>query len=252
MAKKRKKDKEDKEDYEFTPPEFDEKEFLLKELRDTKTVLLTVGYAAVFGIVAGVMANLDQDLVPLGLAIVIAGLVSLKYFYPFIKVDVTQFQKKNWAGNIAWFFFTFLAVWVLMFNFPIADHADPSVTEVTVWVDNGTNVTAIDYEYVDSVGAYVWVPRWGESLDSMIHASAAYTVNITAKVADNGELVTTLVSVDGGENFLSMTPEESHRYGFLLTGDQILSGSLTFEIRAADDAGHVTVFMPASAIPVSA
>ncbi len=252
MAKKRRKDKDEKEDYEFTPPEFDEKEFLLKELRDTKTVLLTVGYAALFGIVAGVLSNLDQDMAPVGFALVIGGLVSLKYFYPFIKVDISQFQKKNWAGNVAWFFFTFLAVWVLMFNFPIADHANPSVTEVTIWVDSGTNVTAIDYEYVDSVGGYVWVPRWGESLDSVIHASASYTVNITAKVADNGELSTALVSVDGGENFVGMTLEEDHRYGYSLTGDQILSSSFTFEIRAADDAGHVTVFTPASAIPVSA
>lgn len=251
MAKKRKKDKEEKEEYEFTPPEFDEKEFLLKELRDTKTVLLTVGYGAAFGSVAGLLSNLSESLIPIGLALVLGGLVSLKYFYPFLKIDVSQFQKKNWAGNIAWFFFTFLAVWVLVINFPFADHADPSVTFVTVWVDNGTNITAMDYEYVDSVGSYVWVPRWDEPLDSMIHASSSYTVNISAKVADNGELSTVRLSVNGGD-FVSMISEGSHRFGYEITGDQLSSGGLSFEIRAADEVGHITIFKPVSAIPVAA
>lgn len=251
MAKKRKKDKEEKEEYEFKPPEFDEKEFLLKELRDTKTVLLTVAYAALFGAGAGLISNLNEGLAPVGLALVLGGLISLKYFYPIVKVDVSQFAKKNWAGNAAWFFFTFLAVWVLTFNFPFADHANPSVTDITVWVSTGTNTTAIDYEYVDSVGAYVWVPRWGETVGTMIHATSAYTVNITAKVADNGQLTTVRISVNGGD-FTSMLSEGSHRFGTVLTGDQLTaSEGLSFEIRAADEVGHVTVFTPASAIPVA-
>jgi hypothetical protein len=249
MAKKRKKDKEEKQEYEFTPPEFNEREFLLKEIKDTKTVLLTVGYAALIGALAGVLSNINESLIPTGFALVIGGLFSLKYVYPLLKIDVSQFQKKNWAGNIMWFFFTFLAIWVLTFNFPIVDHADPSVTYVTIWVDSGTNVTAIDYEYVDSVGGYVWVPRWGEDLGTVIHASASYTINITAKVADNGNLASVRLSVSGAD-FVSMASEGNHRFGYELTGDQ-LSASLTFEIRAADDAGHVKVFIPASAIPVA-
>lgn len=249
MAKKRKKDKEDKQEYEFTPPEFDEKEFLLKELKDTKTVLLTVGYGAVFGIAAGVLSNLDEALALVGFALVIAGAVSLKYVYPRLKIDISSFQKKNWAGNVMWFFMTFLAVWILVVNFPFADHADPSVSLVTVWVDSGTNITAIDYEYVDTAGSYMWVERWGAPVNSIISASASYTVNITAKVADNGELTTVRITVNTGDPS-SMSPEGEHRFGYSLTGDEILSSSLTFTIRATDGAGHETVFTPATAIPV--
>lgn len=252
MAKKRKKEKQEKQEYEFKPPEFDEREFLEKELRDTKTVLLTVGYAAVFGAAAGAVSNFDESLVPLGLVLVIGGLFSLKYFYPIIKVDISQFQKKNWAGNIAWFFFTFLAVWVLSLNYPISDHANPTVTDVTIWVDSGTNVTALDYKYVDSLGTYTWVPRWGESLDSVIHASASYTMNITAKVADNGKLSTVRISINGGD-FVTMSPEGDHRYGRGVTGDMLTSGSyLTFEVRASDEAEHTTVFSPVSGVYVAA
>ena len=35
MAKKRKKEKQEKEGYEYKPPEFDEEEYLRKEVRDT-------------------------------------------------------------------------------------------------------------------------------------------------------------------------------------------------------------------------
>jgi uncharacterized membrane protein (Fun14 family) len=252
MAKKRKKDKEPKEEYEFKPPEFDEKEFLLKELKDTKTVLFTVGYAALFGIVTGLLSIVDEALVPLGVVFLFGGLFSLKYIYGVIKVDTSQFQKKNWAGNIAWFFFTFLAVWVLTFNYPVSDHANPTVADVTVWVDSGTNITAIDYKYVDSLGTYAWVPRWGESLDSIIHASASYSVNISAKVADNGELSTVRISV-GVDDFVTMSPEGNHRYGRTLTGSDLTSGSyLTFEIRATDAVDHVTTFSPVSGIYVAA
>ncbi len=250
MAKKRKKEKEEKEEYEFTPPDFNEREFLLKELRDTKTVLLTVGYAALFGVAAGLISNIDEGLVMVGLALVLGGLLSLKYFYPLMKIDASEFQKKNWAGNIAWFFFTFLAIWVLTFNYPFADHANPSIGDVAVWVDNGTNVTALDYEYVDSVGGYVWVGRWGEDPGATIYASSSYTVNITATVADNAELTTVRISVNGGE-LAYMTAEGDHRFGYTLTGDQLSSGSLTFTISAWDEAGHEAVFTPASAIPVN-
>lgn len=250
MAKKRKKEKEVKEEYEFVPPDFDEREFLLKELKDTRTVLFTVGYAVIFGVVAGLISNFDEELALIGLALVLGGLLSLKYFYPLVKIDISGFQKKNWAGNVAWFFFTFLAMWVLTFNYPFADHANPSVEKVTVWVDNGTNITAIDYEYVDSLGGYAWVPRWGESVDSMIFASSSYTVNITARVTDNGELATARISVNGGD-LTHMTAEGDHRFGYALTGDQISGGSLTFTISAWDEAGHETVFTPVGTIKVN-
>jgi len=257
MAKKRKKDKEEKQEYEFKPPEFDEKEFLLKELRDTKTVIMTVGYAAVFGIVAGVLTSINELLAWVGLGLLVGGVISLKYLYPRLKIDTSTFQKKNWAGNVLWFFTTFLAVWILTLNFPFTDHADPSVTEVTVWIQRGTNstapdynLTAIDYKYVDSAGTYMWISRWGGSLESVLYASASYTVNITAKVADNGKLSTVRVSVDGAD-YATMSPEGDHRFGYSVTGDLIESSSLSFTIVATDSVGHEKIFTPVSGIPVS-
>jgi hypothetical protein len=261
MAKKRKKDKAKKEeDYEFRPPEFDEKEFIKKELRDTKTVLITVGYAALFGIAATVLAHISNSLIGLSFLLVFIGIYSLKYFYQFLRIKTEEFQKKNWAGSVAWFFLTFLAVWVLTFNFPISDHADPKVENVVIWIENEItgNMTAIDYKYVPSQGGYSWVPRYGEQLDSMIVTNESYTFNITARITDNGILRVAEISIGQVALVYSDMEEDEvviNRFDYRIGGedlrllrDQGLE-SLFFYIHAVDDHDNEFTFVPLNPIP---
>ena len=256
MAKKRKKDKAKKEEeYEFRPPEFDEKEFIEKELRDTKTVLLTVGYAALFGVLATVIAHLSNSLIGLSFLLVFLGIYSLRYFYALVKVKTEEFQKKNWAGNVAWFFLTFLAVWILTFNYPISDKANPKVEDVVVWIENEMtgNVTAVDYKYVSSQGTYVWVPRDGGGLDTLLRANESYTVNITARVTDNGVLRVAEISigsVPGTYSDMVKDADTVNRYDHLVYGEDLTGQTLFFYIRAVDDHGNEFTFVPASGIPL--
>jgi len=248
MAKKRKKEKVEEQEYEFRPPEFDEKEFLRKELRDTRAVLITVGYAAFFGILAACISMVDPDLVLMGLVLVVAGIVSLKFFYPLVKVDVKEFTKKNWAGNTVWFFFTFLAVWVLLFNFPFSDHATPDVTEVTIWIYNSDtqNMTAVDYKFSSSDGDWKWVPRWGTTTDGLLKATDAYTVNITARISDNGRLETVRLAIGAATGYVAMVDEGEQRYGYEVSGASLSAASdLMFYIEAVDEAGNDLTFYPA-------
>src|SRR4030066_885510 len=140
MAKKRKKDKAEVEEYEFTPPEFNEKEFLKKELTDIKVGLITVIFAIALGVVAAIVTLLNDELVIIAFFVGIAGIATLKQFYAIVRVDTTEFKKKNWAGNIASYFFTFLAIWVLLINVPFTDHASPDIENVIVWVDEGQRI----------------------------------------------------------------------------------------------------------------
>ncbi len=235
MAKKRKKDKARKEEeYEFTPPEFDEKEFLEKELRDTRTVLITVGYAASFGLLAALLSSLSSKLIGVSFLLVFVGLYSLKYFYPLIKVKTEDFQKKNWAGNVAWFFLTFLAVWVLTFNYPVSDHANPVVEDVVIWIENETtgDINAIDYKYMESSGSYTWVPR---TENVTLVASDEYIINISAHISDNGVLSVTEIALGNGPYF-DMTHEGTNRYGYWFEAETLTAGTtLVFHIHAADD-----------------
>jgi hypothetical protein len=255
MAKKRKKDKAKKEEeYEFRPPEFDEKEFIQKEIRDTKTVLITVGYAALFGILATALAHVSNSLIGLSFLLVFVGLYSLKYFYPFLNIRTEEFQKKNWAGNVAWFFLTFLAVWILTFNFPVSDHANPKVEDIVVWVTNEDtgNITAIDYKYVSNQGSYAWVPRDGGELASLITANESFTVNITARVTDNGNLRVAEICVGNVEGIYSDMEEDAdivNRFDHMIGGED-LEGltQLSFFIHAVDDHGNEITFVPVDGI----
>ncbi len=250
MAKKRKKEKVEKEEYEFRPPEFDEKEFLKKEIKDTRTALLTIAYAGLFGVISGAISIFNENLVGIAFIVGIAGIFSLRYVYPLIKVDTSAFQKKHWVGNIGSFFFTFLAVWVLLLNMPLSDHADPTVDEVIVWVDNGSNVTGIEYMYVEAQGVYAWIPMdVNYTLDTMVRAS--YKLNITAKIADNGKLSSVTIAIGSQDSPPhAMTYEGEHRYGYLMNASAAGSTGLMFYVTALDKAGNEVLFFPARSIPI--
>ncbi|MBN1677015.1 MAG: hypothetical protein JW880_00605 [Candidatus Thermoplasmatota archaeon] len=255
MAKKRKKTKAEKEEYEFRPPDFDEKEFLKKEMKDTKTLIWTVLYAVLFGIIAGLLMLASEDLLGVAFMVGIAGIVSLKYFYPLIKVDITSFQKKNWLGNIATFFFTFLAIWVLLLNVPISDHAKPAVENVIIWVSDGTTARGMEYKHIPTQGIYGWVPlNSSDTLETMISVSAGATINITAKVTDNGNLQSVVIQVttSGDPLTSSMLGEEEYRFGFQVnSGELSASSGLTFTITATDKSGNDLTWRPERAAPVA-
>lgn len=255
MAKKRRKsDKEPEEEYEFRPPEFDEKEFIEKELRDTRTVIFTVVYAIALGIVAGFLCITDRSLVGPAFLIALVGMFSLPWVYPMAKIDVKAFQKRNWLGNIGTFFFTFLAIWILLLNQPFGDFAKPTITNVTVWVEKPGNMTALDYKFSSTSGTYQWINRYGgsnTSVVSLIHADASYSLNLTAKVADNDGLKYAQISVNGG-GYQHMIFEGKNRWGFRINGTALSpSIGLSFSIAAEDDSGNQQVFIPNLAIPVS-
>ena len=251
MAKKRKKDKPEPDDYEFRPPDFDEKAFLQKELRDSRTALMTIIYAVCFGIVAGLISTLGSNLAPVAFLVGITGIVTLKYFYAIVKVDTSGLKKRNWAGNIGTFFFTFLAIWVLMLNVPFSDHAPPSVDKIIVWVDDGTNVYGKEYKLSEVSGTYQWAAI-NATHDPVIHANSSYRINITAKVTDNGQLRSVEIAVGNvASGYQAMTFEGKLRYGYQVTGDTLsASDNLMFFISARDAEGNSVLFNPASALPV--
>ena len=250
MAKKRKKDKQEAEEYEFTPPEFNEKEFLKKELTDLKVGLITVVFAIALGVAAAAITLANDDLVIVAFFVGIAGIATLKQFYAIIGIDTSEFKKKNWAGNIASFFFTFLAIWVLLMNVPFTDHASPDVEEVIVWVTDGTHTYGIRYDYVASTGVYEWVSTDPTNYSATIPSAGAYTVNITAKVTDNGKLSKVEISGVSSTVLVSqMVDLGEHRFGFSVLASQ-LDSSLNFYIVATDAEGNSVTMHPDNSIPV--
>lgn len=249
MAKKRKKGKEpEKEEYEFIPPEFDEEDFIRKELRDSKAVIVTVIYAILLGVLAGVVSVLNRSFVGLAFLIAIAGMVTLKPIYDFLKIDTKGFQKRNWAGNIGTFFFTFLAIWVLMMNTPFADFTNPRVSEVIVWVDNNDGSPVRGMSYTQGDGTYTW-EQLNDTYPATIVLESNQTINITAKVADNGKLRTVEIALGVPTNYASMTKSSvDSRYEYSVSVADI---EREFFIRAVDSAGNSVNFQPQVPLPIS-
>jgi len=118
MAQKKKKESHKKEEPEFTwtPPDFNEREFLEKDIKGTKALWVTALMAVVFGVVCYILQIAVHY--ALGLLLIVVGMGLLKYIYPIFKLDTKDITKGGWAGNLFLFFVLSLGVWIILLNEP--------------------------------------------------------------------------------------------------------------------------------------
>lgn len=110
MAKKKKK--EEQSEFEF--PEFDELAFIKKEFLSAKTTFIAMFFAAIMGCVSYYLAQLTTF--PIGFIPGVLAMFGIKFVFLAFRIDVARLERKNWAGLGFSYFFTWLAVWVLLLN----------------------------------------------------------------------------------------------------------------------------------------
>jgi uncharacterized membrane-anchored protein len=115
MARKKRKD-EKEETYEWVPPEFDEKAFLLKDIVGTKALMVTAVMAIVFGVIAFGVGAATNNYV--GFLAYVVGAVALTFSYRLVKINRADIDKKTMIGNIALYFLLALGIWIVMMNPP--------------------------------------------------------------------------------------------------------------------------------------
>jgi hypothetical protein len=220
MAKKRKKQKVEEESYEFKMPEFDEEEYLRKELRDTKTLYITFAYAVVIAFVSFGFSFFDPAI---GALFGFLGIIFLRHIYQLIRVDTTLLEKKQWATNIIFYIFTWLLVWIILTNPPFSDFQEPTIKSdgvyfgspgnwtrlnednaknLTYEVDVSINVTIIDNVEVDTSSIRISIiNRNGDivngSMENIGENKYAYVLNNTTQ--DLYEFKITAKDVNGLE-----------------------------------------------------
>jgi len=119
MAKKKRRvATKPEEEYEFVPPEFDEKEFILKDIYATKAFIVVTLLAIVIGIVCSFIYNIDPGSLwyLLGLALMLLVIIGMKEFLRLLRFDPDLIDSKTMIGNYILFFFLALGVWILMIN----------------------------------------------------------------------------------------------------------------------------------------
>ena len=120
MAKKRRIiEKEAQEEYEFVPPEFDEEEFIRKDLYGTKVLLFVALFAVVIGFLCSCVQKTFTDFgVTLGLILLFLGIAAIKPFLRLIRFDPDLLERKSMVGNYILYLLLGLGVWILFINPP--------------------------------------------------------------------------------------------------------------------------------------
>lgn len=243
MAKKKRKKEAEAEKYEFVPPDFDEKQFLKDEMKATKRTILNIVYAALFGALAAGVTSLTGS-ASLGLLLMIVGIASLKYVYPVLGIDISKFTKRNWLESGAFFFLTFMAIWILMFNPPFSDHADPTIENVSVsLLMDGTDWIEFNYSYDSESARYLWRSSNGSSLAEYLNISSE--IAISARISDISG-IEGLPKITVGTHMLNdMTKGEECIYTYhivSLDSSYLTGGYFTFSIFAEDTQGNANTF----------
>jgi len=120
MAKKKKIVAEEKqESYDFIPKDFDEREFILKDLFGTKILFVATLLAVVVGILAAVIYQSNPDLWYLGMLIAFVVAIGMKKILRVIlgfKMDIMD--QKSMLGHYLIFLILALGICVVGINAP--------------------------------------------------------------------------------------------------------------------------------------
>lgn len=139
MSKKKKEETEE-EQYEFKLPEFDEKDFIQKEVKESKAMIIVIFYAMIFSVVSLLLYMTPYPWY-LSFVIGILGMFGMKFVLDKFKFDTKDFEKKHWAGLGGTYFITWLSVFVLILNPPFSDFSPPEI-KITISIGHeGKNGT---------------------------------------------------------------------------------------------------------------
>lgn len=120
MAKKKRRlVEEPQEEYEFTPTEFNEREFILKDIYMTKVFIVVAVLAIVVGIIGAAICHVNQDygwIIATVISFVVCGL--LTKILGALRFRVDMLETKSMLGNYLLFLMLALGICILFINPP--------------------------------------------------------------------------------------------------------------------------------------
>jgi len=135
------------ESIDVKPPEFDRKQYIRRELLDSKLSFIVLPLAIVLGIVSGYLFSIN---VAVAAVVGLAGMLAIPFIFKFMGIDLKKellsdekkkltederkaesrgYLMKN-VGQMGMYFLTWLAIFVLMLNMPITDVSPPAYLNV--------------------------------------------------------------------------------------------------------------------------
>jgi hypothetical protein len=240
MARRKRKD----EAPAFTPPEFDEVEYMRREIAGAKAAILVVlwavvGALAAFGLViAGVHWAIAF---PVGLF----AFAGLRFVMPLFGVHADKFVRRDWIGHGATYFFSWLAFWILLLNAPFSDFTAPTLHGFIVGTyDSGANPGpgAATVTCVVPTSPTVSLPNIGNNTTIIVIFRATDNVGITGVQATVNSIAATVDPSTGDPHVCTSSPGAFYPNDTYVLRIPITGSSFIVQISALDGKGH-----PASA-----
>ena len=121
MAKKKRRILEEpEEEYEFTPTEFNEREFILKDIYGTKVFLVAMVLGLIVGILAAIICiHVESEfawVIATALSFLVCGL--MKKILQLMKFRPEMLEAKSLAGNYLLYLTLALGVCIVLVNSP--------------------------------------------------------------------------------------------------------------------------------------
>jgi len=131
MAKRRKETEEEETDTSFKIPKFDEQAFLKRERRNIKSTIISFLFGCLMALVCfGFWALMGKDFGLRWELILLVGVINavfLRYIFIKLKIDLSDFGRKNWFGSYVTYFFTWFIVLIILVNPPFYDDENPRI-----------------------------------------------------------------------------------------------------------------------------
>jgi len=128
MAKKKRRIvEEEKEEYEFVPSEFDEREFILKDIYGTKVLFVITALAIVIGIAGSFLCRIEEYGWMIATVLALVMVLVMKKLFILMGFRVDLLEMKTMLGNYLLFLMLALGVCIIFINAPFMEPPIPAV-----------------------------------------------------------------------------------------------------------------------------
>lgn len=231
MARRKRKDDE----ADWVAPEFDEVSYMRREIEGARAAVVTIGWAVVGALVAFGLYSVSSALAFIGGIAVGFGLY---FILPLLGIKTDSFKRRDWTGHGITYFFSWLAVWLILLNPPFGDFTDPSIQGISVSPTRSGYTLGL---LCAVPGASVSIPATGNtSIYVLFRATdnvGLASLNVTVQPQSQALLYPTPTNVSGN------SPCKGHQQEGLPTGSYdvvfpMTASSFQVSIVATDPSGR--------------
>lgn len=218
------------QDVPFEIPEFNEDEFVRKELISFRTTIILFVFSLVVALVTLAIwkylwASKDLNAGEWWLLVLVALSFggALPFLYRAFKVDISHWKRREWLGTFTMHFFFWLGFSLLLVNPPISDDAPPKIE-------------AFASPAVQSIGSPVTLAAYVGDNEGLDEAALRFCV---IRLADPPATYTQLSSTEQAACTLAFTkPSAAQVWTYTWMPEQ--NGNYTFYVHAVDRQGAVS------------